>query len=84
MGAGLKGKRDRVLLVTRICTHGRDKDLAMKMPDQSLTRLRTDHLDLWRIHGVTFDNDPDLFVRKGGAAEALELKLSGAAWLFWA
>jgi len=26
----------------------------------------------WQIHGVCFDNDPDLFIRKGGAAEALE------------
>ncbi len=45
--------------------------LAMQMLEESLRRLRTDHLDLWQIHGVTFDNDPDLFIRKGGAAEAL-------------
>lgn len=71
MGAALKGKRDKVFLMTKVCTHGRDKDLAMKMLEQSLRRLRTDHLDLWQIHGVTFENDPDLFIRKGGAAEAL-------------
>jgi predicted aldo/keto reductase-like oxidoreductase len=73
MGAGLKGQRDKVFLMTKVCTHGRDKDLAMKMLEQSLRRLQTDHLDLWQIHGVTFDNDPDLFIRKNGAAEALEL-----------
>ena len=72
MGAALKGKRDRVFLMTKVCTHGRDKDLAMKMLEQSLVRLQTDHLDLWQIHGVCFDNDPELFIRKGGAAEALE------------
>jgi len=72
MGAALKGKRDRVFLMTKVCTHGRDKDLAMKMLEQSLVRLQTDHLDLWQIHGVCFDNDPKLFIRKGGAAEALE------------
>ena len=72
MGAALKGKRDRVFLMTKVCTHGRDKDLALKMLEQSLVRLQTDHLDLWQIHGVSFDNDPDLFIRKGGAAEALE------------
>jgi predicted aldo/keto reductase-like oxidoreductase len=72
MGAALKGKRDRVFLMTKVCTHGRDKDLAMKMLEQSLVRLQTDHLDLWQIHGVSFENDPDLFIRKGGAAEALE------------
>ena len=42
------------------------------MLDESLHRLQTDHLDLWQIHGVAFDNDPELFIRKGGAAEALD------------
>lgn len=72
MGKGLKGKRDKVFLMTKVCTHGRDKQLAMRMLDESLRRLQTDHLDLWQIHGVSFDNDPDLFIRKDGAAEALQ------------
>jgi aryl-alcohol dehydrogenase-like predicted oxidoreductase len=72
MGKGLKGVRDRVFLMTKVCSHGRDGDLAMQMLHQSLNRLQTDHLDLWQIHGVSFDNDPDLFIRKGGAAEALD------------
>ena len=70
MGAGLKGVRDRVFLMTKVCTHGRDKALALRMLDESLHRLRTDHLDLWQIHGVCFENDPALFIRKNGAAEA--------------
>jgi len=72
MGAGLKGVRDRVFLMTKVCTHGRDKALALRMLDESLRRLRTDHLDLWQIHGMGFENDPALFIRKNGAAEALE------------
>jgi aryl-alcohol dehydrogenase-like predicted oxidoreductase len=72
MGMGLKGIRDRVFLMTKVCTHGRDKGLALRMLDESLRRLQTDHLDLWQIHGVSFENDPQLFIRKGGAAEALE------------
>ena len=72
MGAGLKGVRDRVFLMTKVCTHGRDKALALRMLDESLHRLQTDHLDLWQIHGVSFENDPALFIRKQGAAEALE------------
>src|ERR1700712_275234 len=71
MGKGLKGKRDKVFLMTKVCTHGRDASLAMQMLEQSLNRLQTDHLDLWQIHGVSFDNDPELFIRQGGAAEAL-------------
>jgi predicted aldo/keto reductase-like oxidoreductase len=71
MGKGLKGLRDRVFLMTKVCTHGRDASLAMQMLEESLRRLQTDHLDLWQIHGVSFDNDPELFIRPGGAAEAL-------------
>jgi aryl-alcohol dehydrogenase-like predicted oxidoreductase len=71
MGRALKQRRKEVFLMTKVCTHGRDKDLAMTMLEQSLRRLQTDHLDLWQIHGVSFDNDPDLFIRPNGAAEAL-------------
>jgi aryl-alcohol dehydrogenase-like predicted oxidoreductase len=73
MGKGLKGVRSRVFLMTKVCTHGRDKDLALRMLEQSLRRLQTDHLDLWQAHGVAFDNDPELFIRPNGAAEALTL-----------
>jgi aryl-alcohol dehydrogenase-like predicted oxidoreductase len=72
MGKGLKGKRDGIFLMTKVCTHGRDASLAIEMLEQSLRRLQTDHLDLWQIHGVSFDNDPELFIRPNGAAEALE------------
>jgi predicted aldo/keto reductase-like oxidoreductase len=41
------------------------------MLEKSLRRLQTDHLDLWQVHGMGFDNDPELFIRPGGAAEAL-------------
>jgi aryl-alcohol dehydrogenase-like predicted oxidoreductase len=71
MGFGLKGLRDKVFLMTKVCTHGRDGSLAMQMLEESLHRLQTDHLDLWQIHGVGWENDPDLFIRPGGAAEAL-------------
>ena len=72
MGKALKGSREKVFLMTKVCTHGRDGSLALQMLHESLNRLQTDHLDLWQIHGVSFDNDPELFIRKGGAAEALE------------
>ena len=71
MGAALKGRREKVFLMTKVCTHGRESALATQMLEQSLRRLQTDHIDLWQIHGVTFDNDPELFIRPNGAAEAL-------------
>ena len=59
--------------MTKVCTHGRDKAVAMKMLEESLHRMQTDHLDLWQAHGMVFENDPALFIRPNGAAEALEL-----------
>jgi predicted aldo/keto reductase-like oxidoreductase len=66
------GRRDRVTLMTKVCTHGRDASLATTMLEQSLRRLRTDHLDVWQVHGMCFDNDPELAYRKGGVVEALD------------
>jgi aryl-alcohol dehydrogenase-like predicted oxidoreductase len=71
LGRGLAGRRDKVFLMTKVCTHGRGADLAMTMLEESLRRLQTDHLDLWQVHGVCFDNDPELAYAKGGVLEAL-------------
>src|SRR3984893_4552461 len=71
MCRGPQGHRDKVFLMTKVCTHGREEMLATQMLEQSLRRLQTDHLDLWQIHGGSFENDPELFIRPNGAAEAL-------------
>jgi len=71
MGEALRGRRDKVFLMTKVCSHGRDKKVALKQLEQSLRRLKTDHLDLWQIHEVVYDNDPDLHFAEGGAVEAL-------------
>jgi aryl-alcohol dehydrogenase-like predicted oxidoreductase len=71
LGNALRGRRDRAFVMTKVCTHGRDKDVAMQMLEQSLRRLQSDHLDLWQIHEVIYYNDPDLIFRPNGAAEAL-------------
>ena len=34
-------------------------------------RLQTDHLDLWQVHEVIYENDPDLIFAPDGAAQAL-------------
>lgn len=71
LGKALKGKRQQAFVMTKVCTHGREKKLAMRMLEESLRRLQTDHLDLWQIHEVIYDNDPDLIFAPNGAAEAL-------------
>jgi uncharacterized protein len=71
LGKALRGKRDQAFVMTKVCTHGRDKKVAMRMLEESLRRLQTDHLDLWQIHEVVYDNDPNLIFAPNGAAEAL-------------
>ncbi len=66
------GRRDKVVLMTKVCTHGRTKQVAMKMLEESLRRLQTDHLDVWQIHAITYDNDPELAYAKNGVLEAFE------------
>jgi len=66
------GLRDEVFLMTKCCTHGRGKDAAFRQLHESLRRLKTDHLDLWQIHEVVYENDPERHFAKGGAVEALE------------
>ncbi len=66
------GHRDDVFLMSKVCTHGRDGKVAMQQLEESLRRLRTDHLDLWQIHEVVYDDDPARHYAKGGAVEALD------------
>src|SRR6201987_2016842 len=71
LGVALKGKRDNVIVMSAVCTHGPDQDLAMRMLDASLMRLQTDHLDVWQIHEVIYHNDPELIYAHDGVLEAL-------------
>ncbi len=72
LGRALAGKRDQVFLMTKVCTHGRKADVAMKQLEDSLRRLGTDHLDLWQVHECIYDNDPDLHFAPDGVITALE------------
>jgi aryl-alcohol dehydrogenase-like predicted oxidoreductase len=78
MGKAIADRRDRIFLMTKVCTHGRDKREAMRQLEQSLRRLKTDYLDLWQIHECVYYNDPDRHFMRGGVVEALgEAKSQG-------
>jgi aryl-alcohol dehydrogenase-like predicted oxidoreductase len=78
MGKAVQGRRQQVCLMTKVCSHGRDKRVALQQLDESLRRLKTDYLDLWQIHEVVYDDDPDRHFVRGGAVEALlEAKRKG-------
>jgi aryl-alcohol dehydrogenase-like predicted oxidoreductase len=72
MGKAIADRRGSVFLMTKVCTHGRDGKVAMRQLEESLKRLRTDHLDLWQIHEVVFDDEPAKHFAKGGVVEALD------------
>ena len=71
MGKALVDRRDRVFLMSKVCTHGRDRKVAMRQLTQSLRRLKTDHLDLWQVHECVYPNDPERHFASGGVIEAL-------------
>ena len=72
MGKAIVGRRERVFLMSKVCTHGRDATVAMRQLEQSLRRLKTDYLDLWQVHELAFYNDPERHFAKGGVIEALD------------
>ena len=71
MGKALaNGWREKVFLMTKVCTHGRDAKTAMRMLEESLRRLKTDHLDLWQVHEVAYWGDPERHFAKARSKAA--------------
>ncbi len=77
MGNALQdGYRAKVFLMTKF--DGRTKESTAKQIDESLSRLKTDHLDLIQYHENIRMEDPDRFFAPGGPLEALmEAKKAG-------
>jgi hypothetical protein len=62
-------RRDEVFLATK--THAYNRDDALRLLEDSLTKLQTDHLDLWQLHHVGATEHLDEIFGPGGAIEAL-------------
>ena len=77
MGQALQdGYRERVFLMTKI--DGRTKKDAAKQLDESLRRLKTDHIDLVQHHEVLRFEDPHrIFDDEGANAALLEAREAG-------
>ena len=71
----MDGYRKKVFLMTKNC--GRDYKDSMKCLEDSLRRLRTDHLDLWQFHEINYDSDPDWLFERGALKAAIEAKKAG-------
>ena len=73
MGRCIRGKRDRVFIMTKVCTHDSGgKKEAMTMLEESLRRLGTDHLDLWQVHALATQAQVKKAFAPGGVIEALD------------
>jgi predicted aldo/keto reductase-like oxidoreductase len=70
IGKVMKTRRKEVFLATK--THRRSYDDSMRLLDESLASLQTDHLDLWQLHNVRTQDDLDKIFAKDGAIKALE------------
>lgn len=78
MGKALdEGKlRDKVFLMTKVC--GRTAKESMSNLEDSLRRLKTDHIDLWQFHEINYEKDPDrVFAQEGAIETALKAKEQG-------
>jgi uncharacterized protein len=69
LGRVLERRRKEVFLATKF--EERSYDGVMRQLEQSLKRLRTDHLDLYQVHLVESMADLDALGLPGGALEAL-------------
>jgi aryl-alcohol dehydrogenase-like predicted oxidoreductase len=68
-GRVIERRRGEVFLASK--TGDRSRDGTLRSVEQSLRRLRTDHLDLLQIHGVTDRDDPAAWGKPDGVVSAL-------------
>lgn len=71
------GYRQRVTLIAQCCAHLRDYKTAMLQLEETMGRLKTDHLDLWSFHEVIYDNDVEWIYDHGGLDAMQEAREQG-------
>jgi predicted aldo/keto reductase-like oxidoreductase len=68
-GAALGERRRDVFLASK--TADRTRDGSLRILDDSLRRLRTDHIDLWQLHDLRMPEHVERIFARGGAIDAL-------------
>jgi aryl-alcohol dehydrogenase-like predicted oxidoreductase len=69
IGEVMRRRRTEAFLASK--TKERTRDGSLRMLEESLKLLQTDHLDLWQLHDIGLAEDVDAVFAKGGAMEAL-------------
>lgn len=70
IGQVMKRRRRETFLATK--THDRTREGSLRLLDESLKLLQTDHVDLWQLHHLSNMGDVEQVFAKGGAVEALQ------------
>ncbi len=70
IGRVMKHRRREVFLASK--THDRSYDGTMRLLEESLQRLQTDHLDLYQLHNLRVERDLQRAFARNGAYRALE------------
>ena len=70
IGRVLKTRRNEVWISTK--THLLNYDDSMRLLEESLKSLQTDHLDLWQLHNIQRQDQVDQVFADDGAIKALE------------
>jgi aryl-alcohol dehydrogenase-like predicted oxidoreductase len=69
VGEVMKTRRSEAFVATK--TKERTREGSMRMIDESLKLLNTDHVDLWQLHDIGTMKDINAIFAPGGAIEAL-------------
>jgi uncharacterized protein len=70
IGRVMKTRRNEVWLSSK--THDRTYDGSMRLLEESLKSLQTDHLDTWQLHNVQHQSQLDQIFANDGAIKAME------------
>ena len=68
IGQVMKRRRGETFLATK--SHNRSRAGSLRLLEESLKSLQTDHLDLWQIHNLSRMSQVDEIFAPGGALEA--------------
>lgn len=71
VGKVMAKRRKEVWLATKVSPDARSYDEAMRLVEQSLKRLQTDHVNLLHLHSLTTEDDLARIMAKDGAIHAL-------------
>ncbi len=69
IGQVMKRRRKEAFITSK--THDRTREGSLRLLEESLRLMQTDHLDLWQLHRISSTEDVEQIFAPGGAIEAM-------------